>query len=136
MARAKWLLRIGGPILFFVVASRILDRDFFVSAFSSLTTVGITTAVIAVILTVVLGAIRWALLLHAIGCRASVRTLAAASFVGQGLNVMLPTGMIGDVVKVVLVGDEERTPLSELLGTVALDRILGLAGFLFAAVGA
>ncbi len=129
MLRSTFLLRLGGSLLLLGIAFVVLDADVIWRAFAEFTTGGILAAAVAAVVTISLGVLRWGVLLAALGHRPGAGPVAAASFVGNALNVLLPTGMAGDLVKVLVVGGRERFSLSELLGTVAVDRLLGLAGF-------
>jgi uncharacterized membrane protein YbhN (UPF0104 family) len=130
MPRLSLLLRLVGLLLFLGIAFWALDGEFLLLAFAQLSGVGILASVFAVVLTISLGALRWGVLLYAIGCRPGAASVAAASCIGNALNILLPTGVVGDLVKVLVIGHQEQIPLSELFGTVAIDRILGLTGFI------
>jgi glycosyltransferase 2 family protein len=133
MSKTKLFLRLGGVVLFLGIAFWTLDRGFFFRAFGKLTVVGITVSAAAAVVIILLGALRWGGLLRAIGCRPGVGSVAASSCIGNALNVLLPTGMVGDFVKILVVRDQNRTSRAELLGTIAIDRMMGLAGFIFVA---
>jgi glycosyltransferase 2 family protein len=129
MPRIAFLLRLGGLLLFLAIAFWALDAYVLLQAFSHLTIGGIVTAAAAALLAITLGALRWGVLLSALGRNAGFGKVAAASFIGNAINVALPTGMGGDLVKVLLlVSSAERASISELTGTVAVDRMLGLVG--------
>ncbi|MGH8612351.1 MAG: lysylphosphatidylglycerol synthase transmembrane domain-containing protein [Gammaproteobacteria bacterium] len=134
MLGPTFFLRLGGSLLLLGIAFVVLKGDAIWGALAELTAGGILAAAMAVVLAISLGAARWGVLLAALGHRPGAGPVAAASFVGNALNVLLPTGMAGDLVKALVVGGRERISLSELLGTVAVDRLLGLTGFACLAV--
>jgi uncharacterized protein (TIRG00374 family) len=136
MPRITLLLRLGGLLLFLAIAFWALDADVLLGALSHLTTGGIVAAAAAALLTITLGALRWCVLLNALGQNFSFVKVAAVSFIGNAINVALPTGMGGDLVKVLLlVSNEKQTSISGLMGTVAVDRMLGLLACMCVATG-
>jgi uncharacterized protein (TIRG00374 family) len=130
MSRASLALRLGGLLVFLGIAFWTLDLHGFVGAFAELTGIGIIGAAVSALLTSSLGALRWGVLLSAIGRLPSIGAVTAATFIGSALNTLLPTGVAGDLVKVFAISNQQGASLSELLGTVAVDRMLGLAGFI------
>ena len=74
-------------------------------------------------------AIRWRVLLDALGLHFSLARLTQLYFVGAFFSTCLPTGVGGDVVRAYEVAEQtDRAP--EALGTVLLDRASGLLALL------
>ena len=77
------------------------------------------------ILGVALRAVRWHVLLRAIGIDAGLGRLVELYFVGTFFNIFLPSGFGGDAVRMMeLARQSKRTP--EAIGTVLVDRANGL----------
>jgi uncharacterized membrane protein YbhN (UPF0104 family) len=82
------------------------------------------------ILGVVVRAVRWQVLLNALGVRRPLRELTLWYFVGGFFNMILPTGFGGDAVRVLeLREDSGRTGAA--VNSVVVDRYLGLMTLLF-----
>jgi glycosyltransferase 2 family protein len=82
------------------------------------------------VLGVFVRAVRWKVLLNALGVRRPLRELTLWYFVGGFFNVILPTGFGGDAVRVVEVtADSGRAGAG--VNSVIVDRYLGLMALLF-----
>lgn len=77
-----------------------------------------------VILSLVVRAYRWLLLLRGLGVAISFGRLVALYFVGSFFNSFLPTSFGGDVMRVVEVARD--VPVDVAAGTVIVDRLTGL----------
>jgi uncharacterized membrane protein YbhN (UPF0104 family) len=70
-------------------------------------------------------AVRWQVLLDALGVRRPLRELTAWYFVGSFFNVILPTGFGGDAVRVVELAQDTSRP-GAVLNSVLVDRYMGI----------
>jgi uncharacterized membrane protein YbhN (UPF0104 family) len=76
------------------------------------------------VLGIVVRAVRWRTLLVALDLDVPLRRLIYLYFVGTFFSTFLPTGFGGDIVRVLELSQEARTPV--VLGTVVVDRLTGL----------
>lgn len=67
--------------------------------------------------------LRWKVVLQAVGARVSFRRAFYLSYVGAFFNVFLPTGLGGDVIRVLEIGPGASKP--QATGTVLLERMAG-----------
>jgi hypothetical protein len=84
--------------------------------------------------TVVLGALRWRLLLRLAGVYLPVRRAVQLSFIGMFFNVVAPGNIGGDVIKSIYVAREVAPERRTRVFVIAfLDRLLALAGLVVVA---
>ncbi len=81
-------------------------------------------AFVLFLLSLVIRAARWAVLLRALGLQVPFWRLAYLYFVGAFFNSFLPTGFGGDVVRALELTQDTPTPAA--VGTVLVDRMTGL----------
>ncbi len=74
-------------------------------------------------LTMILRAARWKIILDAMGARVSFRRAVYLNYVGAFFNIFLPTGLGGDVVRVLEIGPGATA--QQATGAVFVDRIAG-----------
>jgi len=86
------------------------------------------------LLSLVVRAGRWAVLLHALGLRVPFWRLVYLYFVGAFFNSFLPSGFGGDVVRALELTQDTPTPAA--VGTVLVDRMTGLLVLLAMGLGA
>ena len=72
-----------------------------------------------------LRALRWQVLLEALAIHVPLRRLVELYFVGAFFNVLLPTGLGGDAVKMMELG-RTTGKMPEAIGTTLVDRAVGL----------
>ena len=77
------------------------------------------------VLTLPLRALRWQALLDGLGVHVSISRLTVLYFAGTFFNILLPTGVGGDVVRAVELTQDSRHG-AEAIGTVFVDRLTGL----------
>lgn len=77
------------------------------------------------VLTLPLRALRWQALLDGLGVHVSIIRLTGLYFVGTFFNILLPTGVGGDVIRAVELTQDSRHG-AEAVGTVFVDRLTGL----------
>jgi len=82
------------------------------------------------VLGVFVRAVRWQVLLNALGVKRPLRELTLWYFVGGFFNVILPTGFGGDAVRVIEVA-EDSGQTAAAVNSVVVDRYLGLMTLLF-----
>jgi uncharacterized protein (TIRG00374 family) len=85
----------------------------------------LAAALALVLLSIVVRAYRWRLLLDALGMETSLSRLTVLYFIGTFFSNFLPTGVGGDVVRVYELARESERP-AEAVGTVLVDRATGL----------
>lgn len=84
-------------------------------------------AVLLHVLSFMLGALRWWLLLRNTDCSARFLVLLPAYYMGAFFNYLLPTGVGGDAVRTVLLS-KQGMPLPALIASALMDRFMGLLG--------
>lgn len=82
----------------------------------------------------VIRAVRWAVLLHALGLHVPFGRLVYLYFVGAFFNSFLPSGFGGDVIRALELTQDTPTPAA--VGTVLVDRMTGLLVLLALGLGA
>ncbi len=87
--------------------------------------IGWWTGLALYIMGVFIRAGRWRILVRALGMQASFSALASLYFVGTFFNIVLPTGIGGDVVRAAELARQTRRT-GESFGTVVTDRFLGI----------
>ena len=78
--------------------------------------------------------VRWRILLTAVGAKVSFKRLLYLYFVGGFFNVFLPTGLGGDVVRVLEIGPGATS--EQAAGTVLVDRLAGFVALFVMALAA
>jgi uncharacterized protein (TIRG00374 family) len=78
---------------------------------------------------------RWAILVRAIDRRISVRTSMLLGFIGYAFNLVIPGAVGGDVVKAAYLA-QMQIKRTQAIGSMLLDRLVGLLGLLCLAAGA
>ncbi len=68
-------------------------------------------------------AVRWQVLLRAVGVRLPLMEVARLYYIGAFFNTFLPTGFGGDVVRVLEIGPQANS--NQATGTVVVDRLTG-----------
>jgi uncharacterized membrane protein YbhN (UPF0104 family) len=81
-------------------------------------------AFVLVILGIIVRAVRWMVLLRALGIQVPLRRLVELYFVGTFFNAFLPSGFGGDVVRVLELTQDAHAAAA--VGTVIVDRMTGL----------
>lgn len=81
-------------------------------------------AVTLMMISLVVRAYRWSLLLHGIGVTVAFGRLVTLYFVGNFFNAFLPSGFGGDVVRIIEIAED--VPGDVAVGTVIVDRLTGL----------
>jgi glycosyltransferase 2 family protein len=84
----------------------------------------VLAALLLVMLSIIVRAFRWRLLLLGLGVRLPLLKLIRLYFIGHFFNAFLPTGFGGDVMRVVEVRQYVRGDIAA--GTVLVDRLSGL----------
>lgn len=81
-------------------------------------------AALLTLLGIVLSALRWQQVLHALGLRAKLRSLVPLYFAGQFVSNVLPTTIGGDVLRVSRLSRENGDP-PDTFASVVLERLTG-----------
>jgi glycosyltransferase 2 family protein len=127
--RRPWVLplRIGlSLVMLVVVFTQIPDFDWnrLVPTWSAESTLWLAGAAALTLLGIVLSALRWHQVLHALGLRARMRRLVPLYFAGQFVSNVLPTTIGGDVLRVARLSKENGdTP--DTFASVVLERLTG-----------
>ncbi len=91
-------------------------------------------AYILLILNIILSGYRWLTLIETKSKRVKFKNIIPINFIGQFFSTFLPGAVTGDLLKLVYVRDIDKDlTKSFLLGTVLIDRIIGLIGLIFVA---
>ena len=133
-ALKRWLKFAVSAILLIVLLTQI-DLRAVLQSLSGVKWIGLWAGLALFIAGIFIRAVRWQVLLYGLGLRVPLRTLTALYFVGSFFNTVLPTGFGGDVVK-----SAELAHVSgrsgEAVGTVVMDRFLGIVALLAMGVAA
>ena len=112
-----------------------LDLGSVVTALAAARWAGVWVALALFIAGIVIRAFRWQVLLNALGMRVPLRQLTSWYFVGGFFNTVLPTGFGGDAVKAAELAHYSGQT-GEAIGSVVVDRFLGIVALLAMAVAA
>jgi glycosyltransferase 2 family protein len=132
LSLAFWVRAAGSMLIVGGIFALVVDFSSFRQALGSLTAAPLIWLALAVIMTLAIGICRWRLLLRALGFRRTFIEVGRAFLIGNGLNVLIPSGMVGELAKAYLVSEPPARPASRVLGTIAIDRLVGLIGLLIA----
>ncbi|GAB4371895.1 MAG: lysylphosphatidylglycerol synthase transmembrane domain-containing protein [Calditrichia bacterium] len=108
------------------------DFNKIIAAFEHLSVFPLLLAMGAFLVTVVVLTLRWQLLTNAYGLVASYARLFVFYFIGFFFNNFLPTSIGGDLARAYYLGQTSRDKAASL-GTVFLERVIGLLATLFLA---
>ena len=81
----------------------------------------------AMLVSTLLGFVRWQLLLQAQGIRLPWKRTAQLTFIGNFFNIALPGAVSGDFVKAFYVGKEVQGHRARAFGSILFDRVAGLS---------
>ena len=138
---ALWILRILGTAAGIAYVAWKVDLGDVESAISRVAPLAVAAACAITAVNLVLGALRWRVLLAAYGAPRPPRIarLVHAYFVGFFYNTYLPGGVGGDVVRGVVTrsafGEEGSTSATASVAVVLVERVLGLSGLLLVVSG-
>ncbi len=136
--RLSWALKIGGTVAGLAYVIAIVDVSALSDAISRVSVAAVVGASLVSGANLLVGAVRWQLLLAAYGApaRPSLLRLAHVNLVGFFYNTCLPGGVGGDVVRGVVTRSsfgERGTTAS--MAVVLVERVLGLSGLLILVSG-
>lgn len=89
-------------------------------------------AVVIALFCVTVRAVRWQVLLRAVGVRLPFLDVARLYYIGAFFNTFLPTGFGGDVVRVLEIGPQANS--NQATGTVVVDRLTGFVALFMLAL--
>lgn len=121
--RASWLLKLAAGILLFWLAFRDVEPASVASAFRIVDLWWLAAATLSVFLTVGLVAARWRVLIGSRARRGHMRVLGAAVIASQVANIAMPF-RLGDAVRIGAVSRALKVPPAEILGSIAVERLL------------
>jgi glycosyltransferase 2 family protein len=137
--RWGWLLRVGGTAVGVIYIARLIDLDSVRNALFRLSWPAMAMAIVLIAVNVVVGAVRWRVLLHAYDAQSRPPLWPATRlyFVAFFYNNFLPGAVTGDLMRGVVsrqsFGDNGATAA---IAVVLVERALGLfAVFSLVAVG-
>jgi uncharacterized membrane protein YbhN (UPF0104 family) len=128
-ARRRWVLPLRiviSVVMLAIVYWRVPDFDWegLIPEWTSTTLLWLAGAALLTILSIVLSAVRWQQVLHALGLRGRLRRLVPLYFAGQFVSNVLPTTIGGDVLRVSRLSRENGdTP--DTFASVVLERLTG-----------
>lgn len=133
-AAKRWLKFIVSAVLLVVLLTQI-DLRAVLQSLTGVKWIGVWVALALFILGVFIRSCRWYILLDGLGLRVPLRKLTSLYFVGSFFNTVLPTGFGGDVVKSAELAHTSGHS-GEAVGTVVMDRFLGIVALLAMGVAA
>ena len=133
-AAKRWLKFIVSAVLLAVLLTQI-DLRAVLQSLSDVKWIGVWVALALFIVGVFIRSYRWYILLDGLGMRVPLRKLTSLYFVGSFFNTVLPTGFGGDVVKSAELAHTSGHS-GEAVGTVVIDRFLGIVALLAMGVAA
>ena len=92
--------------------------------------------ILAMLVSGLLGAIRWQLLLRAQGTRLSMGRTTQLTLIGNFFNIALPGAVSGDFVKAFYIGKELEGQRARTFGSILFDRVAGLSALVLISAGA
>ncbi len=125
----KVLLRLLVTLLVFALILRSVNLERLAETFSHMHIGFLLLAVLLQFISTVLAALRWRLLMHALGFGQNVAFYIKSYFKGMFFNQGLPTSIGGDAIRVLDVARQGFRKRDAFYG-VASDRIIGLAALL------
>lgn len=93
----------------------------------------VVIGMVLTLLNMVIAALRWYLLLHALHIDAAFGRVLKLLFIGMFFNVFLPGGLAGDIVRSVQ-AKNEGSSFEDAFSSVFTDRLLGLFGLVLLAM--
>jgi uncharacterized protein (TIRG00374 family) len=96
----------------------------------------ILPAMAAILVTNLLGVVRWQWLLRAQGIRLPFLRVFQLTFIGNFFNLALPGAVSGDFVKAFYVARETHVPRGRVFGTILFDRIVGVSALVLVSAAA
>lgn len=131
-----WVLKGVGSVVILALIGIHLDWAVVAKSFGSLGIMPVLAAIAGMVIASLIGGPRWWLFLKALGYPHSMAMITRVRLVAQALNLLLPTGLVGDLAQVFFVADAPERTVSRTLGTVLAERIVGLMGFIVLGVAA
>ncbi len=132
----KGFLKVGfvAVLLYFLFHQGFLSLEVTAQAIKKLDRV--IPAILASLLAMGLGVIRWQYLLRAQGIQLHWSRVLELTFVGNFFNIALPGAVSGDIVKAVYVGKDSQGEKSKAFGSILFDRVAGLSALVVVSAGA
>ena len=121
----KSLLKVGISVALIALLLRQVDGAAIVAVLADANPWGVLATMVLFALTIPLRAVRWKVLLDGLDIRVPLRLLTYWYYVGAFFNTILPTGFGGDVVKTLALAQYSHQT-SSAAGTVVFDRFLGI----------
>jgi uncharacterized protein (TIRG00374 family) len=90
----------------------------------------------AMLVSALLGAVRWQLLLRGQGIRLSGSRVTQLTLIGNFFNIALPGAVSGDLVKAFYVGKEVEGQRARSFGSILFDRVAGLSALVMISAAA
>jgi hypothetical protein len=124
---------ISAALLLFLLTR--IDVQLLLAGLRSAHWIGVGAALLVFLLGIVIRAWRWQVLLHDLCILVSIGRLTAYYLVGALFNVLLPTGFGGDAMRAAQLAAYSGRP-GESVGSVVMDRLLGIVALLIMGAGA
>lgn len=127
--RRPWVLPLRiliSAAMLLIVYTRVPDFDWegLVPEWTTATTFWLLGAAVLTVFSIVLSAVRWQQVLHAMGLHGRLRALVPLYFAGQFVSNVLPTTIGGDVLRVSRLSKENGDP-PDTFASVVLERLTG-----------
>jgi uncharacterized protein (TIRG00374 family) len=120
----KTILRIAITVGGLALVLRQVPFQLILSEYAGAAVSWLVVALVLMMLSLVVRAYRWLLLMRGVGADIQFGRLISLYFVGNFFNSFLPSGFGGDVVRIVEAAQD--VPASVAAGTVIVDRLTGL----------
>jgi uncharacterized membrane protein YbhN (UPF0104 family) len=118
------ILKVGITVAGLAIIITSMDWRHIVQTLAQIRWFWAALALILIIGSLFLRALRWQVLLHGLGVTVPFKRLSSLYFIGNFFNAFLLSGFGGDVMRVVEVS--RNIPLNVAAGTVLVDRLSGL----------
>ena len=124
---AKFVL--VGAVFFYLYRKGLITAESFRKLFASPKTWIVCTVLSA--LNMILGALRWQVLLRTQGADLKFGEVMKLNLVGAFFNIALPGAVSGDFVKAMMVSKKVKENRAGIFGSMIFDRILGVSAMVF-----
>jgi len=132
-ARKSWF-KTGAKVAFVAGLLYFLSRKGFLSARGTSRALSDTQhslpAIAAMLISTLLGAVRWQLLLRGQEIRLGFGRVTQLTLIGNFFNIALPGAVSGDIVKAFYVGKEVEGQRARSFGSILFDRVTGLSALI------
>jgi glycosyltransferase 2 family protein len=120
LRKMKWFI----PALLAALVYLFIDHEQFLHAIVTISGKSYFAAFALASFTLFLNGLRWAFIVISSGFPHSIATLIRIRLIGQGLNVFLPGGVIGDGLQVFFIARTPRLSGAKAFSSIVVDRLI------------